>query len=307
MDKMLVIGSYNIGLTVLGKRIPKVGETVMGDTFDMGPGGKGSNQAIAAARLGGDVSFVTKVGNDLFGRDALELFKREGLSTDHVKLDNDTHTGAGIIFVDEQGRNSIGVALGANLKLSKSDIDEFDELFARCKYLLIQMEVDLSVVGYAIEKAKNAGMTVVLNPAPAHKLDEKYLRLADIVTPNEVEAHELTGVEMTDKESAFAAADVLVRQGVGHVIVTLGSQGCVYVGGEERKYFESNDVKAVDTTGAGDAFNGGLTYALAAGMDIEEAIDFASKVAACSVMHVGVVPGLPTIEQVEKQFGKGGN
>lgn len=304
MDSILVIGSYNVGLTVLGPHIPRVGETVMGEKFDMGPGGKGSNQAVTIARLGGTVHFLAKVGNDIFGREAIELFRREGIDVGTIRTDPDTHTGVGVILVDHQGRNCIGVVLGANLRLTRSDIDAAEELFKRCRYLLLQMEIDLDVVHYAIDKAKRAGMTVILNPAPAHPIESEYLRKVDIITPNEVEAGILTGVEITDQATAYQAGERLLSQGVRQVIVTLGSQGCIYMDRQQRRHYEPLSVPVVDTTGAGDAFNGGLTYALAAGKTIEDAIIYGTKVAACSIMHVGVVPGLPTAEQVNQQFDK---
>ena len=304
MDKILVIGSYNIGLTVIGDAIPKEGQTVLGDTFDKGPGGKGSNQAITIARLGGNVVFLARIGRDSFGKEALELFSTEHIDTEHVRIDPDAHTGAGIIFVDKNGHNAIGVAPGANYKLSVKDLEESVALFGQCRYLLIQLETPLPVVFHAVKKAKQANMKVVLNPAPAQKLEPSIYPLLDFITPNETEAEILTGIAIKDQKDAFKAGKRLVSMGVKNVIVTLGADGCVLVSNSVEKAFLPPKVKAVDTTGAGDAFNGGFVFALAQNRDVEEAIDFASKVAAYSVLTVGVVPGLPTMKDLTRHFGK---
>ena len=303
MEKVLVIGSYNVGLTVLGDRVPKLGETVIGNHFDMGPGGKGSNQAIAISRLGGNVTFLARIGDDIFGQDASKLFEREGLDTSFIEVDPDTHTGVGLILVDKDGHNSIGVAPGANYQLTPEELDRADELFATCKYLLMQLETPLPVVYHAIERAKSHDATVILNPAPAQRLDPNYLAMIDILTPNETETEILTDRPVTDVVSATEAARKLVDRGVKHVIVTLGKQGAVHVSAEQQQVFPAPKVDAIDTTGAGDAFNGGLVYALAAGRSLEQAIEFASQVGAFSVTSIGVVPGLPRMDDLKNTFG----
>ena len=303
MTKVLVIGSYNVGLTVFGKEIPKIHETIMGDHFDMGPGGKGSNQAIALARLGADVTFLAQIGDDIFGKAAMDLFNKEGIDTSYIKTDSSTHTGAGIIFVNKDKHNCIAVAPGANYNLSAETIDAADELFKKCDYLLIQLETPIPTVYYAIEKAKLNNMKVILNPAPAQKLDDKHLAMVDIITPNETEAQVITDIAVIDTQSAFKAAQVLMDKGVKTVIITLGDHGCVLVNDKCKKHFDAYKVKPVDTTGAGDAFNGGLTCALAEGKTIEQAIDFASKVGAISVTSIGCVPGLPTKDDVNNFVG----
>ncbi len=304
MDKVLVIGSYNEGLWVVGGRLPKPGETVIGDHFDMGPGGKGSNQAIQIARLGGDVEFMVKIGKDLFGEEAKRLFEKEGIHTDYLKVDPEVHTGAGLICVDDDGQNLISVAPGANFRLTPEEIDETPGLFDSCKYLLMVLEIPVSVVYHATEKAKEKGVTVVLNPAPAQKLDPKYLAMIDILTPNETETEVITGMAVTDVPSATVAGRRLVDQGVGTALITMGKAGSVLVTQDQEKHFPAPEVKAVDTTGAGDAFNGGLVYALAAGKSLDEAIEFASKVGAYSVLSMGVVPGLATLKNIEDTFGQ---
>ncbi|OPZ08427.1 MAG: Ribokinase [candidate division BRC1 bacterium ADurb.BinA292] len=307
MQKILVIGSYNVGLTVLGSRIPRPGETVLGDRFDMGPGGKGSNQAITIARLGGDVTFLAKLGRDIFADDALRLFEHEGLDAKHLLFDPEAHTGAGIIFVNAEGQNAIGVAPGANYRLSTADLDAAEALFTQSRYLLMQLETPLPVVYHAIEKARAAGATVILNPAPAQPIEPRYLAKIDILTPNETEAEILTGVAVNDLPTAFEAARRLRDQGVKQTIVTLGEKGSVLVDATREAHFPAPKVRSVDTTGAGDAFNGGLVYALAAGRTIDEAIGFASRVGAYSVMSVGVVPGLPRQADLERFEREGGH
>ena len=302
MAKVLVIGSYNVGLTVIGTRIPKPGETILGDQFDMGPGGKGSNQAIAIARLGGDVVFLARIGDDIFGQDALKLFQREGIATDFIQVDKDAHTGVGIIFVNQEGQNAIGVAPGANYKITSADLDGSDHLFQNCPFLLMQLETPLPVVYHAIKKAKTAGATVILNPAPAQKIVPEYLPLIDILTPNESETEILTGQPVTDEQTAIKAARQLCSEGVKTVIVTMGAQGSVLVNQDKKQHFSAPAVKTIDTTGAGDAFNGALVYSLAQGKDLQEAIEFASKVGAYSVTTVGVVPGLPAMKDLEKFY-----
>ena len=302
MSKVLVIGSYNVGLTVFGEAIPKIHETVMGDHFDMGPGGKGSNQAIAMARLGADTTFLAQIGDDIFAKAALELFEQEGIDTSYIKTDPSSHTGAGIIFVNKDKHNCIAVAPGANYNLSTETLDQADELFAQSDYLLLQLEVRLETVYHAIEKAKQNNMTVVLNPAPAQKIDEKYLAMVDIFTPNETEAEVFTGITVVDPQSAVKAGEKLVAQGVKTVIVTLGEQGSVMIDSQGNTHYPAHKVEPVDTTGAGDAYNGALVCALAEGKTLEQAIDFASIVGAISVTSIGCVPGLPTKDDVNN-FG----
>ena len=302
MGKILVIGSYVVAFWVKGPRIPKIGETIMGDHFGAGPGGKGSNQAITVARLGGDVALLAKVGRDHFGQDAMVLFEREGIDTGSIGIDEDTHTGAGIIFVDEAGRNSIGVAPGANYRLSEEDLEVQADLFEGASIVLIQLEIPLSTVEHAVGMAKAGGATVILNPAPAQKLSPELLGMVDILTPNETEAETLTGMPVANRSGAEAAASKLRSWGVGSVIVTLGEDGALLVSEEGARHFSGHVVKAVDTTGAGDAFNGGLAYGLASGRSIGGAVDFAAKVAALAVTKVGVVPALPRMEAVDSCF-----
>ncbi len=307
MSKVLVIGSYNVGLTVFGQAIPRIHETVMGDHFDMGPGGKGSNQAIAMARLGANVTFLAQIGDDIFGKAAMELFNKEGIDTSYIKTDTSSHTGAGIIFVNKDKHNCIAVAPGANYNLSPETLDDANDLFVKNDYLLMQLETPLATVYHAVEKGKRNNMTVVLNPAPARKIDNKYLAMIDILTPNETEAEVITGIKVVDSQSAVKAGEKLVSQGVGTVIITLGGQGSVLVNSQGSTHFATYDVTPVDTTGAGDAYNGALVCALAEGKTLDQSVDFASKVGAISVTSIGCVPGLPTKEDVDNFDGSKSN
>ena len=299
MNQILVIGSYNVGLTVFGARIPKPGETILGTHFDMGPGGKGSNQAIAVSRLGGNVRLMAKLGDDIFGTEALKLFEQENMDTRLIQTVPGIHSGVGIIFVDENAQNAIGVAGGANLRLTADDIEAASDVFTEIRFLLLQLETPVPTVFAALKKAKAHGVTTILNPAPAAPLDDELLQLVDLLTPNETEAEILTEQPVRNVNDAFSAGRLLHRRGVPKVIVTLGEQGCVLVDETTERHFPAFPVKSVDTTGAGDAFSGALVTALAESMPLQEAIVFASKAAALSVQQIGVVPGLPRREELD--------
>jgi ribokinase len=303
MDRILVIGSYVVGLTVTGSKHPRSGETVLGDKFDMGHGGKGSNQAVAIARLGGQVELVARVGRDIFGQRALDLLRAENIGLRHITVDDTAHTGAGIVFLNAEGKPACSVAPGANFRLGEEDLEEARHAFEECRIVLLQMEIPLTTVYRGIQRAKEAGCTVILDPAPAEKIDPTYFPRIDILTPNETEAQVLTDLPVTDVQTALEAGRLLRSWGVRSVIVTLGEQGAVLVTGAKEEFFPAEKVDVIDTTGAGDAFNGALAYGLANHKRLEEAIVFASKVAAYSVMSLGVVPGLPTMTQVESHFG----
>jgi ribokinase len=294
MKRIIVLGSYNIGLTIIGKRMPQPGETVLGRHFDAGPGGKGSNQAIAIRRLGGNVTLVARVGNDTFGRDALKLFRTERLPTRYITVDGQQPTGAALIFVDGQGQNAISVALGANLALDTTDVDRAEQLFEPGAILLMQLESPITVMHEAARRARKAGMTVILNPAPAQALKPAFLRLCDYLTPNETEASELSGIPVTDLKSAEQAARKLLASGPRRVLVTLGKKGALLVSADWVLHTPAPKVRALDSTGAGDAFNGGFAYALAAGMTEQDAVRLATRVGSFCVTRLGVIPGLPT-------------
>ncbi|MBN1789376.1 MAG: ribokinase [Bacteroidales bacterium] len=288
-----VIGSSNTDMVVRTKHLPVAGETTLGGDFFMNPGGKGANQAVAARRLGGNVNFIAKIGNDIFGKEALQLFKSEGLNTDHVVTDVMNPSGVALIAVDEHAENLIVVAPGANSNLSVIDLEAARAEITRSEIILLQLEIPLSTVMYAAEMAFTAGKKVILNPAPACELPDELLKRLYLITPNETEAGTLTGVTVNNTDTALEASKILTDKGVKAVIVTLGSQGAFYFDGLEGKLIPAQKVKPVDTTAAGDVFNGALAVALAEGMDMEDAILFANKAAAISVTRMGAQASAP--------------
>lgn len=295
--KIVVVGSFNMDLTAYMARLPRPGETVSGSRFVTGPGGKGSNQAVAAARLGADVTFVGKVGTDTFGDMALQMWAREGINTRYVVRDPNTATGVAPIFVEEgTGQNSIVVVLGANLTIETEDVDGAEEAIARADVVMTQLEVAPKIAVYAMRLAARHGVCTVLNPAPASALPTDMLLLADYLTPNETELEVLTGNAITDVE---ASARTLLSRDSQQVIVTLGEQGAQRVDHVDSQLAPAFPVQVVDTTGAGDAFNAGFAVAISEGRDVDDAVRFANAVAALSVTRAGTSASMPTREEVE--------
>ena len=297
---IIVLGSTNTDMVIRSRRIPAPGETVSGGTFLMNPGGKGANQAVAVARLGGKATkciFVAKVGNDLFGRDTARRMKADGID---ARLIVDTHepSGTALILVDKNGQNCISVALGANGTLSSDDIYPiFKEELPLASALLMQLETPLPTVLFAAQAAKAAGVPVILNPAPATKLPSALYRCLEWITPNESEAELLTGIPVTDAASAAKAAKVLQKRGVKNVLITLGAKGCWC--SLTQKLHPANKVKAVDCVAAGDTFNGAFVVALAEGRPCEEAIAFAQKASAISVTRLGAQSSVPRRDEIQ--------
>jgi ribokinase len=298
--KIVVVGSVNIDMVVKGKSLPAPGETVAGGQFVLAGGGKGANQAVAAARLGGNVTLVAKVGQDMFGDQALAQFRKEGIDIEGILRDPVHATGVALILVDEKGENMISVASGANHALKPEEIDNVASLIENADLLMLQMEIPLDCIRRAVELAAKAGVPVILNPAPASPLEASLLRLVTYLTPNESEAEKLTGVPVHDEASAQRAAKKLMDVGVRNVIITLGSQGALAVNSEGSWMVPSFPVKAIDTTAAGDAFNGGLACAVASGKPLIEAVRDANLVGALSVTKLGAQPSLPTAEELQK-------
>lgn len=293
---IVIVGSFNTDLTAYTERMPRPGETVNGRKFVIGPGGKGSNQAVAAARLGAQVTFVGRVGQDVFGDLALRTWKEEGVNTDFVIRDPENVTGVAPIWVDDSGENSIIVVLGANLAVSRADVDAAARAIAQADVVLTQLEIDYDTVGYALKVAKDAGVRTILNPAPAGKVAPETLALADFMTPNETELEALTGKPGAPVEEA--ARSLLTAAGQT-VVVTLGARGAQYVQRDGAALVPAYTVNVVDTTGAGDAFNGGLAVALAEGKDLKDAIAFANATAALCVTRPGTAPSMPRRDEVE--------
>ncbi len=300
MEKIVIIGSANTDLIVQTGRIPKPGETVLGGEFRMVSGGKGANQAVAVARLGGDAHFVARVGGDLFGDELMERYAAEKMDTSYILRDSETTTGVALISVDAKAENCIVVAPGANGRLSKADIDRALPVIGQAGYLLIQLEIPLDVVEYAIETAAGLGVKVILNPAPAALIGESCFKYLYAITPNETECALLTGIEVESEADAIAAADILLAKGVKNVVITCGSRGAVV---RSEGFFEripACRVEAVDTTAAGDVFNGALAVALAEGAPLPDAARFATCAAAVSVTRVGAQSSVPTRGEVDE-------
>lgn len=297
---IVVVGSYNVGLFIKGDRLPAKGETVIGHTFYEGAGGKGSNQALCASKMGGRVSFVGCVGQDRYGQDAQRLYDQVGISRQYLFVDETTHSGISFILIDAQGDNAIAVALGANNRLSPAHIDQARALVASAAVLACQLEGPLDTFAHALKTARSLGVTTVLDPAPARPLPEEIYRNTDLICPNESETQILTGIPVDTLTNAAQAARVLLARGVRSAIIKLGGRGCLYVSADEERHFPAPRVNVVDVTGAGDAFAGGLMVALAEGRDIVRAIQFATCVAALSVTRIGVVNALPTRQEAEQ-------
>ena len=293
MKKIVVLGSTNTDMVISGKKIPVPGETVSGGKFLMNPGGKGANQAVAVARLSakkGACTFIAKVGNDLFGRDTAVRMKKDGIDAKLI-VDRREPSGTALILVDPKGQNVISVALGANGTLSPKDIAPYRRDIESAAALLMQLETPMETVLAAAKWAKAAGVPVILNPAPAAKLPRDLYRCLEWITPNETEAELLTGVKVTDAQSASKAVDVFVKRGVKHVAITMGVKG-VYCG-NCRTLYPAKKVKAVDCVAAGDTFNGAFVVALAEGKGCKDAIAFAQKAAAISVTRPGAQASVP--------------
>ena len=292
-NRIIVVGSTNMDMVVKTTHIPVPGETVLGGSFFMNPGGKGANQAVAVARLGGDVIFVSKMGNDVFGKQSFQLLEEEGINTAYIVSADELPSGVALITVDDSGQNSIVVAQGANATLIPEDIKQVLHEIEHCKIVLLQLEIPMPTVEFIVEFAAVKETTVILNPAPAAQLSDAMLKHIDIITPNESEASILSGIPVTDIESAKQAALAIQKLGVKTVIITLGPQGALILDQSEFQIVPARVVETVDSTAAGDVFNGGLAVALAEGKSIVDAVGFACEAAAFSVTRLGAQSSIP--------------
>ncbi len=299
MKKILVVGSSNFDLVIRSKKLPKPGETIIGDEFLINHGGKGANQAVAAVRLGGDVSFITKVGSDSFGNELINSYVSEGIDCRGVLTSDATPTGVAFINVDSKGENSITVVQGANKHLSVSDITDLEYLIDESDYILMQLEIPIETVTHIVDYASEKNKKIILNPAPANNITNKTLSQLFAVTPNETEIEYLTGVHVSDEASAIKAANILIEKGVENVIITMGAKGACFVSCNEHLMIPTHTVAAVDTTAAGDIFNGAFVVALANGKEMREAIEYACKVSTISVTRFGAQSSAPYKKEVE--------
>ena len=298
--RIIVIGSSNTDMVIKADRLPKPGETILGGSFIMNHGGKGANQAVAAARLGGDVTFICKVGNDLFGSDAVEMFRKEDIETAYIGIADQQPSGVALINVDCNGENTIVVASGANNSLSIEDVDKAEAAINDAYIMVMQLEVPIETVTYAAKAAKKSGTMVVLNPAPAPsgKLSEQLLKSVDILIPNVTEAEILSGITIDSDESARRAINNIVDQGVKTVILTMGAKGALAFHEGEYIQIPAFKVEATDTTAAGDTFCGALCVALAEGQSLEAGIRFACKASSISVTRMGAQKSMPSRDEI---------
>ena len=301
-----IMGIFVVDLAFQTRSLPVWGETVLGSEFRLGPGGKGSNQAIAAARLGGRVSFISKVGKDTFGEMALRMYQAEGVNTEFLVVDSSVATGAAAILIEEgKGENAIVVTPGAAKALRREDVDRARGRIAESAVFMTQLELPVPMVAYGLKIARECGVRTILNPAPACALEDEVVGLCDYVTPNESEAAALTGLAVESVDDAERAAEALLRRGARNVVVTLGAKGALVKNSEIAEHVPAYYVgPTVETTGAGDAFNAGLAVGLQEGMDLVRAVRFGCAVAGISVTRPGTAPSMPKRDEVEALMGK---
>lgn len=297
--KIVVVGSCNTDMVVKSDRLPVPGETVLGGAFMMNPGGKGANQAVAIARMGGNVTFISKTGNDLFGRQSVEMYGDENIVTDYIFSDQHLPSGVALITVDRNGENCIVVASGANGSLSPKDIEKAKNVIENADILLMQLEVPMDTVEYAAKLAYEKGVKVVLNPAPAAFLSNDLLHCLYTIIPNKTEAEMLSGIKVSDLETAKQSADIIAAKGVDKVVITLGSKGALIKDGDVYSFIPADKVEAVDTTAAGDTFCGAFCVGISEGLSIEDAVRMATKAAGITVTREGAQAAIPYRKEIQ--------
>jgi len=302
--RVAILGVFVADASYRATRQPNMGETILGSSFALGPGGKGSNQAVAAARSGADVSFITRLGEDAFADMALDLYKKEGIST-HIEHLKDSYTGSAYIFIDDQtGDNAIIVCPGAATTITPDFVESARTVIENADVFITQLEQPIDAAVRSLEIAKQAQVTTILNTAPAEPLDDAVFQLCDYVTPNETECEGYTGIKVVSVDDARKAGDALLQKGVGTALITLGEQGALLHNTEQSVHIPATNAgSVVETTGAGDAFNGGFATALAQGQTPVDAAHFASVVAGISVTRPGTAPSMPARKEVEKLLG----
>ncbi|MDR1552748.1 MAG: ribokinase [Prevotellaceae bacterium] len=298
-QKILVVGSSNTDMVIKTEHLPRPGETVIGGTFFMNPGGKGANQAVTVARLGGQAIFICKTGSDVFGHQAHQLFEEEGIDTSYILFDSKNPSGVALITVDANAENCIVVASGSNANLLREDVAKAKEVIDEADIILMQLEIPMETVEFVAKIANEKNKKVILNPAPAQPLSAELISNLYIITPNETESEMISGITITDDESAFEAAKKIADMGVDNVIITMGDRGALVHNKTTSKIIDAYKVKAIDTTAAGDVFNGALAVALAENRSIVDAVRFACKTAAISVTRAGAQSSVPYRNEVD--------
>ena len=300
MSEITVLGIFVADISFSGPKIPSIGETILGKKYNVGPGGKGCNQAIAIARLGGNTNFISKIGKDAYGELALKTLEKNKISTENIIQDGNQQTGVAGILVDQNtGKNAINVIVGAPSSLRINEIEKQINLIKRSKIFLTQLEVPKDVTLHCLKTAKENGCITILNPAPASEISKEFYNNIDFFTPNETEAEFYTGIKITSEKEAKQAADKLLNLGIKKIIITLGEKGLYYSDGKEEFYLKASAVKAIDTTGAGDAFNGGLAFGLSKQKPIKECLELANKVAGISTTKLGAGDAMPFIQNIK--------
>ena len=297
--KIVVIGCLHTDFTVKVNTIPSIGESVLGKSFKRSQGGKGANQAIAAARLGADVTLIGRVGADLFGEELIKNLTENGIDIKYIIDDSETYTVLALIMVDKNGDNILAVASGADMRIQKEDIDRAKEIIKSSDILLIQLEIPLHIVEYAINIAFNEGVKVLLNPAPAQKLSKDLLKKVFVLTLNKKEAELLSNVKIKDLQSSKMSAKKLLENGTENIVLTLGKNGSILATKKETIHINGLNVNAIDTTGAGDAFCGALAVAMSSGKELKNAVIYANYVGALATTKIGAQEALPTKEELE--------
>lgn len=299
--KILVLGSVNADHVLDVESFPTPGETMVGSNYRVIAGGKGANQAVACARLGGTTQFLACVGDDAEGLDTIASLAKDGMDTSNIEVTRNGRTGVALIFVNREGENCIGISAEANAELTPEKVRHKEALIAKADYLLMQLEVPIESVILAAEIARSNQTQVILNPAPAlESVPEKLLKCTDIITPNQTEAGILTGVCVNSEDDAERAATLLHKHGIKIVIITMGSSGAYVSDRSGKRIISGHPVQAVDTTAAGDTFNGALVVALAQGKELDEAVRFANAAGALSVTKAGAQPSIPWRQELEK-------
>ena len=299
MSEITVLGIFVADISFSGPKIPSIGETILGKKYNVGPGGKGCNQAIAIARLGGNTNFISKIGKDAYGELALKTLEKNKISTENIIQDSSQQTGVAGILVDQNtGKNAINVIVGAPNSLTINEIEKKINLIKNSKIFLTQLEVPKDVTLHCLKTAKEHGCLTILNPAPASEITKEFYNYIDYFTPNETEAEFYTGIKITNEKEAKQATGKLINLGIKKIIITLGEKGLFYSDGKEEIYLKATNVKAIDTTGAGDAFNGALAYSLSVNKTISESLSFANKVAGLSTLKMGAGDAMPFLKDL---------